>query len=109
MEVEVLEPKIVTLPKELFIFVEERLDRVVQEKSQRKITWTDKHNTEREITKLSDAHAYKLSYWLKPYPNARKIIQAELERRATGNYPPNFDEMISEYKKNPDIWRLKVY
>lgn len=107
---EIEAPKIIRLPKELFIIVEERLEGV-QEKTQRKITWTDKHNIEREITKLSDSHATALSYWLKEggLNKARKIIQAELERRATGSYPEDFDAMTKSYKRRPEIWRLKVY
>ena len=112
MEKQVLEiepPKIVRLPKEIFHIVEERLDAVVE--SQRKITWTDKFKVERELHNLSNEHARRLSYWCKErkLSRTRKIIQAELMKRATGLYPDNFDEMIKTYRRNPEIWRLKIY
>ena len=87
--------------------VEERLD--VKPK-RAKITWTDQHNIERNIMKLTDGHAANLTGWLRDRGLilSENIIQAELERRCTGSYPEWFNEFIEKYKSAPEIWRLKV-
>lgn len=103
-----IQKEIYIAPKLLIIKqVEERLD--VKPK-RIKITWTDQHNVERDIIKLTDGHAANLSGWLRDrgLMISEKIIQAELERRCTGIYPEWFDEFIEKYKSSPEIWRLKV-
>lgn len=103
-------PYKIEIPKELLKIVEERLD-VETQPTINKITWTDQKNTEHELTKLTDNHLINLSYWLerKHLTRTRKIIRGELEKRATGSYPNDFEENIKNYKTNPEIWRLKIY
>lgn len=92
----------------LFKEVEERLD---VRPSEKKITWTDQTNTERNITELTDTHAANLSNWLMSagLRKTREIIQGELERRCTNSYPEGFEELIENYKSHPETWRLKIY
>lgn len=75
------------------------------------VTWTDQKGTERCITKLTDGHIANLAPWLRARFRfkAEKIIQGELERRCTEEYPEWFESALEEYKQSPDIWRLKIY
>lgn len=76
-----------------------------------RITWTDRFNTERDIRKLSKAHLAALPGFLaeRSLRKCKKIILAEIKRRATGSYPEDFDVLVEEYKARPEIWRLKIY
>jgi hypothetical protein len=92
--------------------VEERLDVKPKTKINKiRITWTDQHDTERNIRKLTDGHAANLASWLRErgLTKSEKIIQAELQRRCTGSYPDEFGQLIEDYKSRPEIWRMKVY
>jgi len=110
MEVKIIKETKIIVPSELLILnkFDGKLD--VKPKNT-KITWTDQYGTEKNITKLTDGHISNLAGWLRDrgLTDSEKLIQGELQRRCTGEYPDWFDTLVREYKKCPEIWRLKVY
>lgn len=105
-----VKPKI-HIAEELLIFEEIKETLAVPTPPSRRITWTSADGRETDIQQLEDGHLVNLLRWLqrKKLPRTRDIIMGEAERRVTQSYPPDFDEMVDEYKANPETWRLKIY
>lgn len=90
------------------------VDEVLDEKTDNhifRVTWTDIGNVERDIKELTEEHLTNLIPWCcqRKLDRTRQIFECERERRLTGSYPGEFDEMIEQYKGDPEIWRLKIY
>lgn len=106
---DVIIPKKIFISPELLILRETKECLDVKPKTN-SITWTDQSGNEKSIQNLSDSHTSNLGPWLRErgYKIANKIIQGELERRCSGEYPDWFNTEVTKYKQNPEIWRLKV-
>lgn len=112
METTIAPPRRVTIEPDILktTQVDEKLD-IKEDNNIFRITWTPENGNEIDIKEIGNEHLANLVTFLirNGLKRTVKIIIAEGRRRVEGSYPPDFEELIQQYKQDPETWRLKIY